>query len=161
MDPIVEVLPRFQWTPIGGVANFECIFETFDDQFIVHWFKNNEQLVDGPKVTIINNGTLLQVAALEQIDTGAYTCRVSYRNGAFGQSVASLLVQDDSVESFDTVEHHSHQEKLWIFHSNGITIYEGLCHRFFSSLIIELSNRRQKIIDELLVSIDLNSSLFK
>ncbi|KAF7487903.1 Follistatin-related protein 5 [Sarcoptes scabiei] len=127
VDPIVEVLPRFQWTPIGGVANFECIFETFDDQFIVHWFKNNEQLVDGPKVTIINNGTLLQVAALEQIDTGAYTCRVSYRNGAFGQSVASLLVQDDSVESFDTVEHHSHQEKLWIFHSNGITIYEGVC----------------------------------
>ncbi|XP_075676316.1 follistatin-related protein 5-like [Dermatophagoides pteronyssinus] len=126
VDPIVEVSPKFQWTPIGGVASFECRFETFEDDYIVHWFKNDEQLIDGPKVTIINNGTLLQVAALEQIDTGAYTCRITHKNGAFGQSVASLLVQDESVESSADIS-ESHPQRLWIFHANGLTIYEGIC----------------------------------
>lgn len=125
VDPIVEVSPKFQWTPIGGVASFECRFETFEDDYIVHWFKNDEQLIDGPKVTIINNGTLLQVAALEQIDTGAYTCRITHKNGAFGQSVASLLVQDESVESSADIS-ESHPQRLWIFHANGLTIYEGI-----------------------------------
>lgn len=124
MDAIVEVSPRFQWTPIGGVASFECRFETFEDDFTVHWFKNDEQLMDGPKVTIINNSTLLQIAALEQTDTGAYSCRVSYKNGAFGQSVASLLVQDDSAES-PAAASESKPQRLWIFHANGVTIYEG------------------------------------
>ena len=75
-------------------------------------------------MTIINNGTLLQVAALEQIDTGAYTCRITHKNGAFGQSVASLLVQDESVESSADI-YDSHPQRLWIFHANGLTIYEG------------------------------------
>src|SRR5699024_8951864 len=86
VNPIVEVSPRFQWTPIGGVASFECRFETFEDDFEVSWFKNDEQLLDGSRVTILNNGTRLQVAALEQTDTGAYTCRVGHRSGASGQS---------------------------------------------------------------------------
>ena len=122
MDPIVEVSPHFQWTPIGGVANFECRFETFEDEFTLKWFKNDEQLVDGAKVTIMNNGTRLQVAALEQTDTGAYTCRVIHSDGVYSQSVASLLVQDDTVESASS---ETRPQRMWIFHATGLTIYEG------------------------------------
>lgn len=139
VPPIVEVTPRFQWTPIGGVASFECRYETFDEDTEVVWLKNDEQLlVDGGgggsgKVTILNNGTRLQVAALEQTDTGAYTCRVGPRGGGgssrgsrgnFGQSVASLLVQDETVEAASS---ETRPQRLWIFHANGLSIYEGIC----------------------------------
>ena len=123
MNPIVEVSPRFQWTPIGGVASFECRFETFDDNYSVQWYKNDERLTDDNRATILNNGTLLQVAALEQTDTGAYTCRVLHPNGLYGQSVASLLVQDDTVESPAS---EARPQRLWIFHGTGLAIYEGM-----------------------------------
>lgn len=123
VNPIVEVSPRFQWTPIGGVASFECRYETFEDDYEVHWFKNDEKLVDGSRVTILNNGTRLQVAALEQTDTGAYTCRVVHRSeAASGQSVASLLVQDETVEAAST---ETRPQRLWIFHATGLSIFEG------------------------------------
>lgn len=135
VPPIVEVSPRFQWTPIGGVASFECRFETFEDEQEVIWLKNDQPLVDGGgkgKVTITNNGTRLQVAALEQTDTGAYTCRVERRGGSSrgpssgngAQSVASLLVQDETVEAASS---ETRPQRLWIFHANGLSIYEGIC----------------------------------
>lgn len=122
VNPVVEVAPRFQWTPIGGVASFECRFETFEDDVEVSWFKNDHQLLDGPRVTILANGTQLQVAALEQTDTGAYTCRLAHPSGARGQSVASLLVQDETVEAATS---ESKPQRLWVFHATGVTIYEG------------------------------------
>lgn len=137
VNPIVEVSPRFQWTPIGGVASFECRFETFDDQFAVEWFKNDQHLTehDDARVTILNNGTLMQVTALQQTDTGAYTCRVVHPNGVYGQSVASLLVQDETVESVAGSE--ARPQRLWIFHVTGLTIYEGiLFEEILSRLLI-------------------------
>ena len=126
VSPIVEVWPRFQWTPIGGVANFECRYETFVDDYDVLWFKNDEQLMDnGVRITLLNNGTQLQVAAVEQTDTGAYTCRVVHSNQAIsGQSVASLLVQDETVE---VASAETRPQRLWIFHATGLSIIEGIC----------------------------------
>ncbi|KAJ6217952.1 hypothetical protein RDWZM_009109 [Blomia tropicalis] len=137
INPLVEVSPRFQWAPIGGVANFECRYETFDDDYMVQWFKNDEQLNnDEIRTTIMNNGTRLQVAALEQSDTGAYMCKVTHPSGSsspslsmaddgtVGQSVASLLVQDEAVEAASA---ETRPQRLWIFHSTGLSIYEGIC----------------------------------
>lgn len=118
----MEVTPRFQWTPIGGVANFECRYETFEDDYRLEWFKNDEQLVNSARVTILNNSTRLQVAALEQTDTGAYTCRVIHQTGVYSQSVASLLVQDETVESASS---ETRPQRLWVFHANGLSVYEG------------------------------------
>lgn len=119
--------PRFQWAPIGGVVNFECRFETFDDHYEVTWYKNEQQLIDGrqPRLAILNNGTELMLTALEPTDTGAFTCRVRHKNGAAGQSMATLLVQEDTVQSKTSQEHQP--QKLWIFHATGVTILQGVC----------------------------------
>ncbi|XP_054165194.1 follistatin-related protein 5-like [Oppia nitens] len=145
--PLVEVSPRFQWEPIGGMATIECRYETFEPDITIEWYKNEELLLSNQRTTIMNNGTRVQLGQLERTDTGAYTCRVSDRHDTSnGMDVASLLIQDEAVSVQVVATDGSssgggsggqQQERLWVFHGNGVSIYNGGC----DGLLHELDGR--------------------
>lgn len=84
------------------------------------WLKNEHLLEnDELKYTILGNGTSLKINALTFSDTGAYTCT---SNGGYS-TVSTLIVQFDP-----TPIAINRDQKLFVFHSNGISIYSsGLC----------------------------------
>jgi hypothetical protein len=135
VPPLVQVSPRFQWEPIGGMATMECKYETFEDSITVEWFKNDEMLLSNQRTTLMNNNTKVQIGQLERTDTGAYSCRVSdKKDTAVGQDVSSLLIQDEAV-AISSID--SDKERLWVFHGNGVSIYSGGCE----GLLHELDGR--------------------
>ena len=131
---MVEVSPRFQWEPVGGMATMECKYETFEDEITIEWFKNEELLLSNQRTTIMNNATRVQIGQLERTDTGAYSCRVAdKKDSASGQDVSSLLIQDEAV----AINSGEKREHLWVFHGNGVSIYSGGC----DGLLHELDGR--------------------
>lgn len=85
------------------------------------WLKNEKQLeaADDTKYTILGNGTSLKINDLTFSDTGAYTC-----TSAGGHSTVSTLV----VQADPTPIAINRDQKVFVFHSNGISIYSsGLC----------------------------------
>lgn len=84
------------------------------------WMKNEHSLPsDEAKFTILGNGTSLRINDLTYADTGAYTCT---SKGAY--SIVSTLI----VQSEPTPIATNRDQKLFVFHSNGISIYSsGLC----------------------------------
>lgn len=85
------------------------------------WLKNEKPLdeSDGSKYTVLGNGTLLRINDLSFSDTGAYTC-----TSIVGHSTVSTLV----VQNDPTPIAINRDEKIFIFHANGISIYSsGLC----------------------------------
>lgn len=111
----------------------------------IKWFKNDQEIIlpssvnTGSKITIHNNGSELQLVDVSRSDTGAYTCQVYHTNGndgevSSGEDVSSLLVQDEPVAPSPQ---RMEREKLWLFHGNGVTIYNQGCH----GVIHELDSR--------------------
>lgn len=84
------------------------------------WLKNEKPLEQNDlKYTMIGNGTSLRINNLSFSDTGAYTCTTA--NGH--SQVSTLVVQTDPTPIAITRD-----ERVFIFHSNGISIYSsGLC----------------------------------
>lgn len=107
------------------MATIECKFESFETNINAEWYKNDEMILSSQRITIMNNGTKIQIGPLIRSDTGAYTCRVSNKNDpSIGQDVSSLLVQDEPV-AVSTSD--SEKERLWVFHANGVTVYSNGC----------------------------------
>lgn len=86
----------------------------------LEWLKNEKPLErNNIKYTIIGNGTSLKINNLSFSDTGAYTCT----SIAGHSTVSTLVVQNDLSPTFI-----NRDQKVFIFHSNGISIYSsGLC----------------------------------
>lgn len=140
VPPVVETSPRFQWSPINGVASIECKFQNVEPNSVVEWLKNDEVITPNMRTTITNNGTRLQLGELVRSDTGAYACRVRNRDDtASSQDVASLLVQNEPISASSRKE----KQKLWIFQGNGVSIYAegcgGLLHEINGRDVIPLN----------------------
>ncbi|KAI1309454.1 Follistatin-related protein 5 [Halotydeus destructor] len=135
VSPSVDVRPPFQWSVPGGFASIDCQYENLADEAVrVHWLKNDEPLEANSRMTIMNNATRIQIGDLQRSDTGAYSCRVeNCRDTAIGQSIASVLVQEDPVGSSPSKD----KKKLWVFHGNGVSIFNGGC----SGLVHEIDGR--------------------
>lgn len=86
----------------------------------LEWLKNEKPLDTlNNKYTIIGNGTSLRINSLSFYDTGAYTCTST----AGHSKVSTLVVQLDP-----TPISVGRDQKLFIFHSKGISIYSSdLC----------------------------------
>lgn len=86
----------------------------------LNWLKNEKPLTrESNKYTVAGNGTLLKINNLTFSDTGAYTC-----TSAVGHSTVSTLVVQSDLSSTAI----NRDQKIFIFHSNGISIYSsGLC----------------------------------
>lgn len=89
------------------------------------WHKNDKSLdfstMSENKYSVIGNGTILKIKSLSFSDTGAYTCS----GGTFGghSTVSTLIVQNEP-----TPLAINRDEKLFVFHSRGISIYSSsLC----------------------------------
>ena len=84
------------------------------------WLKNERSLEnDEMKYSILGNGTSLKINELTYSDTGAYTCT---SNGGYS-TVSTLIVQSDP-----TPIAINRDQRLFVFHANGISIYSsGLC----------------------------------
>lgn len=87
----------------------------------IDWLKN-EKPIDSSmpgKFTVLGNGTMLKINHLTYSDTGAYTC-----SSSGGHSTVSTLVIQADPTPIVTIR----DEKVFIFHDNGISIYSsGLC----------------------------------
>lgn len=86
----------------------------------LEWLKNETPLDEmNTKYSIIGNGTTLRINNLSFSDTGTYTCTAS----AGHSKVSTLIVQSDPMPIST-----GRDQKVFIFHSNGISIYSsGLC----------------------------------
>lgn len=140
VSPVVTTNPQFQWSPVGGVATIECRFDSMETGSVIEWLKNDEVITSNMRMSIMNNGTKLQMADLVPSDTGAYTCRVRNSDDtAVSQDISSLLVQNEPIAPST----HHDKEKLWLFHGNGVSIYsegcKGLIHEMDTRDILPLN----------------------
>lgn len=138
---MVEITPEFQWLREGDSASIECRYESLIDDVSIKWFKNDQEIKIGTsdgKTSLLNNSSKLQLTDVTRSDTGAYTCQVYHSmtddgEVSSGEDVSSLLVQDEPVVPSPRID----REKLWLFHGNGVTIYNQGCH----GIIHELDSR--------------------
>lgn len=144
VPPVVEVNPKFQWSPLNGVATIDCRFENVLDSrsSIIEWLKNDEVITPSFRTTLSHNSTRLTISDLVRSDTGAYACRVrNHEDTAMSQDISSLLVQNDPISS--TIQ--TDDSKLWVFHGNGVTIYRkgcgGLLHEIDGRDVIPLNGQ--------------------
>lgn len=124
----------------GDSASIDCRYESLIDDVNIKWFKNDREisLTDNGKTSLLYNGSRLHLSDVTRSDTGAYTCQVYHTTAddgevSSGEDVSSLLVQDEPVVPSPRTE----REKLWLFHGNGVTIYNQGCH----GIIHELDSR--------------------
>lgn len=119
-QPMILVSPQMQLKRPGESAEIVC-HSMGDFVPSLGWLKNEKplDLSDEGKFTILGNGTLLRINGVSFSDTGAYTC-----TAAGGHSSVSTLV----IEFDPTPIAVNRDQKLFLFHANGISIYSSsLC----------------------------------
>lgn len=118
-QPVILVSPQMQSKRLGESAEIFC-HSLGEFAPSLGWLKNGKPLEQNEvKYSLIGNGTLLRINDLGYFDTSTYTC--TSNNGH--SKVSTLLVQNQP--SAIAV---NRDQKIFIFHSNGISIYSsGLC----------------------------------
>lgn len=122
-QPILIITPEVQSKRPGESIEILC-HSVGEYISTINWHKNEKPLdliSDPNKYTIHGNGTIMRINKLSFSDTGAYTCS----GGSFGghSTVSTLIIQNEP-----TPLAINKDEKLFVFHSNGISIYSsGLC----------------------------------
>lgn len=119
MQPTIVITPRMQSRKTGEKAEVLC--HAIGGMIgAIEWLKNDKPLepIDG-KYSIIGNGTLLNVNDLDYSDTGSYSCIA----GTVKSQVSTIVVQSEPTP----IAIHRDQ-KVFVFHENGISIYStNLC----------------------------------
>lgn len=119
-QPVILISPQMQSKRPGESAEIVC-YSVGDFVSSIEWLKNEKPLDEAVagKFSILGNGTSLRINSLTFSDTGAYTCT----SVGGHSSVSTLVIQADP-----TPIATSRDEKVFIFHANGISIYSsGLC----------------------------------
>jgi follistatin-related protein 5 len=122
-QPILMITPEVQSKRPGEAVEIIC-HSVGEYIPTINWHKNEKPLdliSDPNKYTIHGNGTVMRINKLSFSDTGAYTCS----GGSFGghSTVSTLIIQNEP-----TPLAINKDEKLFVFHSNGISIYSSsLC----------------------------------
>ncbi|KAL7011947.1 hypothetical protein ACKWTF_014528 [Chironomus riparius] len=120
MQPTIVITPREQSRRPGERAEILC-HAIGGMQSQIEWLKNDKPLEPeyGRKYTIAGNGTSLMINRLDYPDTGSYTCIA----GTVKSQVSTIVVQSDPIP---LAMHRD--EKIFIFHDDGISIYStNLC----------------------------------
>lgn len=122
-QPTLMIAPEVQSKRPG--ENVEIICHSVGEYIpALKWHKNDKSLdllSDESKYSLTGNGTILKIKRLSFADTGAYTCS----GGSYGghSTVSTLIVQNEP-----TPLAINKDEKLFVFHSRGISIYSSsLC----------------------------------
>lgn len=116
--PYVLVLPLMQSKRPSEFAEIIC-HAIGERVMSLNWSKNDIPLtINEAKYEFVGNGTLLMIKNLTFSDTGAYTCSASNAGGTTSQ-VSTLVVQSEP-----TPIASNHEQKLFVFHDYGISIYK-------------------------------------
>lgn len=121
-QPVVLVSPSMQSKRPGEFGEIFCHSLGEFAPSGLNWLRNEKPLAkDDFKYTIIGNGSLLRINDLSSFDTATYTCNSA--NGHSSLSNSKLLVENapNAIEL-------NRDQKIFVFHSNGISIYSSnLC----------------------------------
>lgn len=121
--PVILISPQMQSKRPRESASFFC--HSFGDYASsLLWLKNGKPLEKNEeKYTIVGNGTMLKINNLTYFDTATYTCIASNSGHSFNNAVSTLVVENEP-----NAISINRDEKVFVFHSNGISIHSSsLC----------------------------------